>query len=368
MARLLARSNFEIPATCLPVLTGAGASVAYGYPLMKPAGDQFRSFLRTLPESASRGASRRGRLQHYVGWITEEMRNRDEYIDLETLLLILRSHVSYLARGEVHGLASRLLDPQPRLIANDDLSALEGLLDLELGIKEYIHQTYGQRPGEDISKQVAETFRELDRSVGRPFALFTTNYDPIAESVPELIGKESLDGFRRTPMSGPETWNPEVLSEFDRSRHLPVFHLHGSASWFAVDGEVRRYPGLRLGADSVQSMLVYPGEAKDDLDAEQSDVSRLAYNYLTQCTSEQGVLVAIGYSFRDARVRRTLQLAAGYRQRSIHLFVLAPNLDEHVEGLFAEPHIKGEFIRANFEDADGWSPILRTLIRNALTW
>jgi len=76
--------------------------------------------------------------------------------------------------------------------------------------------------------------------------------------------------------------------------------------------------------------------------------------------------VAIGYSFRDARVRRALQLAAGYRQRSIHLLVLAPNLDEHVKALFAEPHIKGEFIRARFEDADGWSPILGRLIKNAL--
>jgi len=273
VARLLAQSNFEIPATCLPVLTGAGASIACGYPLMKPAADLFGPFLQTLPESTSRGASRRGRLKHYVGWITEEMRNRGEYIDLETLILALRSHISYVARSEVHGLASRLLDPQPRLIANDDLSALEGLLDLELGIKEYIHQTYGHRPDEDKSKQVAETFRQLVRSVGRPFALFTTNYDPVAESVPELVGKEPLDGFRTTPMRGPETWDPEVLSEFDRSRHLPVFHLHGSASWFEIDGEIRRYPGLRLGADGVESMLIYPGEAKDDLDAEQSDVT-----------------------------------------------------------------------------------------------
>ncbi|HZJ48502.1 MAG TPA: hypothetical protein VFD97_05645 [Acidimicrobiia bacterium] len=33
-------------------------------------------------------------MKHYVGRITEEMRNRDEYIDLETLLLMLRSHIS----------------------------------------------------------------------------------------------------------------------------------------------------------------------------------------------------------------------------------------------------------------------------------
>ncbi len=367
MARFLAQLNFEIPTACLPVLTGAGASVAFGYPLVESAPDQLGQLLWHLPEDGHGGTSRRGRTKHYLNWIAEEMGNLGEHLDLESFLLTLRTHVSYVGRGAAHGFASRILRSAPRLITNDDLSVLEGLRDLELGVKEYIHQTYGLPPSEAVCQQVAECYRELDPRIARPVALFTTNYDPLAENVPELIGKEPLDGFRRARVGSPETWDPAALSEFDVSRHLPVLHLHGSASWFEIEAEIRRYPGLGLGAGGVRSMLIYPGEAKDDLDAEQSDVSQLAYNYLAQSASKQGALVAIGYSFRDAAVGRALQLAAGYRQKLIRLVVFAPSLDEYVERLVDEPHIDGVFVRGKFENPDPWSPILGRSIRNAST-
>jgi len=323
-------------------------------------------FLADLPAGPGANPSRSGRLRHYFNRITEEMRNLDEQVDLESLLLTLRTHIAYLGRGEVHGFARQVLYPAPNLIGNDEMAVLDGVRDLELGVKEYIHRTYGLSLSESKYEQATDCYRELGRSIDTPFALFTTNYDPVAESVPGMIGRSPLDGFRKAWEGAPETWDPTTLFEFDVLRHLPVFHLHGSASWFQIDGEIRRYPGLGLGANRVRSMLVYPGEAKDDLDSDQSDVSRHAYNYLAQSASKQGLLLAIGYSFRDAAVRRVLQLAAGYRQKRIRLIILAPSLDGHAERLLEEPHIRGEFVNGEFQNFDMWSPIIAKLVGDAL--
>jgi hypothetical protein len=364
MARLIGHINDKIAQDFLPVLTGAGASAALGFPMMNRAVDLLTQYLRELPDSgpADMSASRRGRLKHYKNWIDEEVRNLNIDSDLETFLIALDAHISYLKRGQVHGLADRILgnleDRPP--IGNDSLSPLDALLDMRFAYMEFVHHEYGERLSDEARNSARRSFQALAEALHpKPYSLFTTNYDTVAEAVPEMLGKRRLDGFAVSTPEAPETWTPRGFDNYTSpDDQMPVFHLHGAASWVVVGKEVRRYPGLGRLREVGESLLVYPGEpAKDQLTSnEMPDPSRLASDYFAQAIATQRRLIAIGYSFRDVGIIRQIDRAAAYAQRSIRVHVIAPDRSAAVDKLFEEGSVRGNFIKARFEEPQRWAP------------
>lgn len=361
MARLIGKLNDSISRHFVPVLTGAGASAAFGFPMMTQAVHLLSQHIRQLPESGSaNGASRSGRLKHYKRWIEEEMTNLGTQVDLETFLIALDDHIGYLSRGQVHGLARRLLGDlgDRRPISNDALPPLEALKDLRLTYMEFVHSQYGKTLADQARVMAQELFHALAQDLHpMPYALFTTNYDTVADAVPALLGKERLDGFIRPYPEGPEVWSDEGFDEYaGPDEHMPVFHLHGSASWVEMNGEVRRYPGLGRLRDVGESVLIYPGQSpKEDGSAGHlRGPLKLAADYFAQAMALQRKLIAIGYSFRDAGVIREIDRAAAYAGSSIRLHVLAPDKGQDIDDLFQRANIRGEFIEARFEDTGDW--------------
>lgn len=362
LARLIASTNYEIVRTRLPVLTGAGASFSLGYPLMANAIQKYQEFLWNLPVQETAGPSRRGRLKHYYRHLQEELRNREEPFDLESMLGALNVHISYLERANLSGLTSWMLGEvfAKSPIGGDPVKPLESLKDLRLSLMEFIHQVYRTPLANPARASVSRAFLALQQALTpRRFALLTTNYDSVPDVVPSVLKSDPIDGFRSHSPDLAATWDPE---EFDRflpdSSQLPIFHLHGSASWFRIDGEIRRYRGVARLIPGFESMLVYPGEGKDGLGA-LPEPSRLGYKYLAQMASTHRLLISIGYSFRDLGIRKQLERAAAFAQQRIRVVVIAPATSDSVVELFREPHIDGSFISGKFEDPDTWSPILR---------
>jgi hypothetical protein len=191
----------------------------------------------------------------------------------------------------------------------------------------------------------------------KPFSLFTTNYDTVAEAVPALLGRTRIDGFAVSMPEAPETWTEDGFDEYTSSSdQMPVFHLHGAASWIVTNGEVRRYPGLGRLRDMGESLLMYPGQSAKDQGADDDlpDPLRLASDYFAQAMARQRRLIAVGYSFRDAGIVRHIDRAAAYARRSIRVHVVAPDKSPDVDRLFALASVRGRFIEARFEEPQSW--------------
>lgn len=362
MARLIGQINDAIARDFVPVLTGAGASAAFGFPMMDRAVHLLTEHLGELPEIGPVGGEtdRRGRLRHYKNWIDEEARNLGFLLDLETFLVSLDIHIDYVRRGMVHGLARRILgDLNARpLIGNDTLSPLDALLDLRLAYMDFVHNRYGRHLLDEARNSAQQSFQALTQALHpQPYCLFTTNYDTVAEAVPEMLGKSRIDGFTTSMAEGPETWTEHGFDDYTSfSDQMPVFHLHGAASWFVVNGEVRRYPGLGRLTDPNESLLLYPGQSAKDQVADDAvpDPLRVASDYFARAVSTQKRLITIGYSFRDAGIIQHIDRAAAFAKGSIRVQVIAPYRTPGVDRLFELGTVKGQFIPALFEEPQNW--------------
>ena len=370
MARLIGQINHAIAQDFVPVLTGAGASAALGFPMMDRAVHLLSEHLRELPDvgPTGGGAGRRGRLQHYKKWIHEEAENLGFPLDLESFMISLDTHIDYLRRGRVHGLASRILgdlDARP-LIGNDTLSPLDALMDLRLAYMDFVHNQYGRGLSDEVRTSAQHSFQALAKALTpKPYSLFTTNYDTVAEAVPDMLGKSRIDGFATSPAEGPETWTEQDFDEYPSfSDQMPVFHLHGAASWFVMNGEVRRYPSLGRLMDPTESLLLYPGQSAKNQGTNDAlpDPLRVASEYFARTVATQKRLITIGYSFRDTGIVQHIERAAAFAKRSISVHVIAPDRSPGMDRLFQLASVKGHFIPAPFEDQQKWMDPLASRI------
>ncbi len=366
MARLTVRSS-QIPFPGLiPVLTGAGASFSLGFPMMDTATVRFGQYLAEIDPGPSPLVSRRGLLKHYKKRLDEELRNLGARTDLETFWISLETHISYVERAQAHGLARLVLGERREmsLVSNGGPPHLEALHNLRFALMEFIHREYGKPLTDEARSLAAAVFQRLAKTLQpRGFALYTTNYDTVAEAVPAMLGMHRLDGFRASAPERPEVWSAEGFIDYDEESHdLPVMHLHGAASWISTDSEVRRYPGLGALRSEQESILVYPGQGKDDVALEMPDPSRLSYDYLGQAIARHHLLVAIGYSFRDPAILRLVDRAAAFAQRSVTVAVVAPDASEIVAEFFGPSAVRGIPINARYEDHDEWSHDLKRVV------
>lgn len=367
MARLTVRDTRTPFGELVPVLTGAGASYALGFPMMPEATSRFGEFLARIDPGPNPSVSRRGRLKHYKRRLDEELRNVGDRTDLETFWISMEAHIAYLERAELNGLANLILGDhrEKSLVSDDFMPHVEALRDLRFALMEFIHHEYGEALTENARQLAGASFRALAEALEpEGLALFTTNYDTVAEAVPAMLGMRRLDGFHGSGPERPEVWNVTGFAKYSaENRDMPVLHLHGAASWISVGSEIRRYPELRGLRREGESLLVYPGQGKDDDTREMPDPSRLSYDYLGQAVASHRLLIAIGYSFRDPAILRLIDRAAAFAQRRVSVVLVAPDASKTVAELFRSSAVQGIPVDARFEDCVGWSHELKRVIR-----
>lgn len=175
--------------------------------------------------------------------------------------------------------------------------------------------------------------------------VFTTNYDSVIETFcGEKAGDYILcDGF--LPQSNAAyVWREQVIHNLDPKgdsrKHIVLFKLHGSTSWYErgtdfVKSSVPLYTaGSRHG---FKNLLIYPAKRKVAL----NNPYFTAYDYFQRTLERCKLCIVIGYSFRDYDALSRLRSAAAYNPK-LKLLVIDPEARKlcatlQLNGINAEP-------------------------------
>lgn len=145
-----------------------------------------------------------------------------------------------------------------------------------------------------------------------PVEIFTTNYDLLFESAFERVRAPYFDGFTggATPF-----FDPTSVSSGDLpSRWTRLWKLHGSLGWTLHDNSIVR------GANKGEAQLIYPDHLKYDLTQKQP-YTALFDRLKDFLRTPDTLLMAIGFSFRDAHVSSVIEDAlAENKNASIFAF------------------------------------------------
>jgi len=200
-------------------------------------------------------------------------------VNIETLLSRVRLLQTALGKSKVHGLDG------------DDYKQLGS--DICAGIAKVVAADLPKErtPYHEIVSWIGGTQR------AHAVEIFTTNYDLLFEQAFEAANAPYFDGFAggHAPFFDPVT----VAGNDLPPRWSRIWKLHGSLGWKIADQVVVR-TGNRESAD-----LVYPDHLKYDLTQKQpysALFERLKQFLLTPDT----VLLAVGFSFRDAHISAVL--------------------------------------------------------------
>lgn len=173
-----------------------------------------------------------------------------------------------------------------------------------------------------------------------PVEIFTTNYDLLFEESFEGVRAPYFDGF--TGGSRPFFDAVSVASNDLPSRWTRLWKLHGSLGWAVEDDVVVRSGGRAA------SQLVYPDHLKYDLTQKQP-YSALFERLKQFLLSPDTVLLAAGFSFRDAHICAVIDEALAMNSNSCVLAFQFQNIESE------KPACKLAFNRPNLSvyAADG---------------
>ena len=134
----------------------------------------------------------------------------------------------------------------------------------------------------------------------RPQHAYSANYDTAIEVFCAEHKLKFRDGFD-------ESWNPEVFE--DEGADLRLFKLHGSVTWYRSNrGRFLKIPVLVQGSsvdlvtkERDEALMLYPAQKFEYVEP-LFELLLQAKRRLATC----GVLIVVGYSFRDDHIRRLL--------------------------------------------------------------
>lgn len=200
------------------------------------------------------------------------------------------------------------------------LSGLDGNGFLLLG-KE-ICKKIGETVGVDLPKQ-QNAYSELVAWIGgtvrkHAIEIFTTNYDLLFEEAFEKARMPYFDGFSggNAPFFDPVS----VASDDLPSRWVRLWKMHGSLGWALADETVVR------GKGKAAAELVYPDHLKYDLTQKQP-YSALFERLKNFVRTPDSLLLAIGFSFRDAHICAVLDESLAMNANSAMLAFQYQKLD-----------------------------------------
>jgi hypothetical protein len=142
--------------------------------------------------------------------------------------------------------------------------------------------------------------------------IFTTNYDLLIELSCEALGIIAINGFEGIFK---RRWNPACFDQdigkatdhaktprFEPSaRHIRLYKLHGSLSWYKQNGEFYENPNLT--PDKIP-LIIYPSRLK------YAESIRPPFDWLFRKFSsaiyQANLLICIGYRFADAHINQLI--------------------------------------------------------------
>jgi hypothetical protein len=154
-----------------------------------------------------------------------------------------------------------------------------------------------------------------------PVSLFTTNFDPVPDSLMGLAsasGLASYDGF-----DGSLYWDPDGYDHLDQG--LAIYRLHGALSWIR---EGHRIKNTRIYDEVPRSLIdylfLYPGfESK--FEDEASKVFAFLQAALSLSLAQARLVLIIGYSFKNPSLNDVFK-ASMQKNKQLHLFLVMPRI------------------------------------------
>lgn len=324
--------NEAIVTSPVALFLGAGASKPFGKKLMA-------EFIKHLADRNLLGQEP----------LFNEIINSETGPDLEHLFEELDEwsrKQSYKSSGPLSAdgqslafLAMRPSDPSQGVasglaIANVAREASRILNELRKAVfNEYRHiETRWRQPLVQLFEPIfSEIFQYVDPTK-HPVPVFTTNYDPAIETFCEEKSGDYMlcDGFLVQPNRG-HVWREGSIHNLDLKadprKHIALFKLHGSTSWYDTGADFVKSPApiYTADVDGITNLLIYPAKRKVAL----NNPYFTAYDYFQRTLETQGsrytkLLIVIGYSFRDYDALSRLRSAAAYNP-TLKLLVIDPN-------------------------------------------
>lgn len=264
----------------LGILLGAGASFAYGIPMMRQFYEQFIDYVRT----------RRSHCLPLLERLIAGVMTPDLEVLIQKLEQVraMRSGLEVLAES-----ANAVTDHL------DQADELRGYLDMFL--IETCEQFNQAKVKEKLSKLV-------HFASNRQAHIFTTNYDRLVEVAATSISVPYSDGFEFATSRPESMWNGTF------GPGLPLIKLHGSVNWYEEQGTgslfrlERGYSlpsnqyGLTHGARTLRPLMIIPT-------LEKAILRKPYMGLLTQFSDalkEMDLFIVIGNSLRDDHLRNTI--------------------------------------------------------------
>lgn len=184
----------------------------------------------------------------------------------------------------------------------------------------------------DIREYIAASLRKVNPSDGNylfglldfqdsdePLDVFTMNYDRLVESMAARFQVRFTTGFG-------DVWDPGLFVPENKWR-MRVFKLHGSVDWYRLPGRSLIFQGSKehyaFPNEPPLEVLLYPTEGKESF----AEPYATLMSMFTRALSNAEFCVAVGYSFRDPHIRRTVldRLATN---PSLQLLIVNPSANE----------------------------------------
>lgn len=315
--------NEAITSSPVIVFTGAGASQPLGFPIMQSFMDGLEDIVRNDPHEFPV-------LQNI--YTQYRLPDGEPGRDLEKLLQALtRYQDAFRLMAEDPNFQRPMPYSSPALKAITEGIAGPSLPDtvqsLDDKTRDLIFQEYGKDVSED--KDVVELYQPLLGTIAElahhpVIPVFTTNYDRAIEIFADQTSVSVEYGFR--PGHARSVWNPQRFHKYEAPSDgygVVLFKLHGSVTWYKVDGAVRTVSAAQRGLSGWENMLIYPGDTKTGV---LEEPYHTCFSYLRHCLYHASCCLVIGYSFRDLFIQRVFQEAADINPQ---LRVLVMNGTDH---------------------------------------
>jgi len=273
------------------LLLGAGAAVPVGIPAM---GGFYRAFLR--PSESGIGAAEKRICTLLTGKLGVPS-------DLESFLLACDA-VLGLEDQPLHGLLRRVVAPKhgERALAKFSRTLNKHLSDVQR-TREHILQFMSRTCFRFDRTEAIEVFSDLVRvTAEQRVPVFTTNYDPVIETVARRNEIALCDNFAR---SGDRfVWDPNVRYSGEEGLHL--VKLQGSVTWYSSeDGTIEKidhYTDLDTEGKDATRLVIFPTRFKDIYDRH---FFALYQRFLGSLANARCLLI-IGHSLRDEYIRAAI--------------------------------------------------------------
>jgi hypothetical protein len=216
-----------------------------------------------------------------------------------------------------------LQNPEVASVDSAISKVLHALLAEVLATERALRSAYSNAPEKDVLGSFLLSFASRSSSRER-LALFTTNYDRLAEDACERLGLRVLDRFvgslepvfRSSRLEVDLHYNPPGIRGEPRLLEgvVKLTKLHGSIDWRFQERRVRRVP-LPFGADMNHpeaqeaavgpAGVIYPMAAKD-VETSAFPYSELFRDFSAAICRPNSILVTYGYGFGDSHINTAI--------------------------------------------------------------